>query len=62
MSQTNDKYVRSASNPGVVINTDVEGLKAYKLQKKRLQDIDNLKEEINEIKSLLTQLLQKANQ
>lgn len=50
-------------NPGAIINTDNEGLQAYKLAKKRAVDqkaeINNLKDEIKELKMLVTQLLEK---
>jgi len=60
MTQPTDKYIRSTINAGAVLNTDTESLKAYKLQKKRLQEIDQLKNEMHEIKSMLTQLLQNS--
>lgn len=59
MDKLNDKYVRSVSNPGVVLNTDNDALKAYKLQKRRLQEIDTLKNEIADIKTTLGLILEK---
>ena len=57
------KFMRMQDNPGAIINTDNEGLQAYKLAKKRAVDqkaeINNLKDEIKELKMLVTQLLEK---
>lgn len=54
-----ENYIRSKSNPGAVVNTDRAGLEAYKKRKQRDAEINNLKEEITEIKALLLQLLEK---
>lgn len=51
------------NNPGAIINTDNEGLQAYKLAKKRAAaqttELNNLKQQIEELKSMVTQLLEK---
>ena len=52
-------YERSKTNPGAVINTDNDGLKAYKLKKQRNKKIDNLESEVDDIKNLLNQILEK---
>lgn len=59
-----DKFMRSSTNRGAVVNTDAEGLLAYKRQKARFADIgrvieDNkrLESEISEIKSTLAKIL-----
>lgn len=56
-----DGFVRDESNNGAVINTDNGALKAYKLQKNKEKDIENLKAEISEIKKLIHQLLVKTS-
>lgn len=58
-----DGFLRSESNPGAIINVDNDALKAYKLRRSRETDkqkeINNLKEEITELKNLISQLLEK---
>lgn len=56
-----DGFIRDKTNNGAVINTDNGALKAYKLQKNKEKDIENLKIEILEIKKLLHQLLVKTS-
>lgn len=57
------KFMRMDNNPGAIINTDNEGLQAYKLAKKRAaaqtSELNNLKQQIEELKSMVTQLLEK---
>lgn len=53
----NDKYVRDKVNPGAVLNTDSTALKAYKAQKQKFQEIDSLKNEMDEIKKMLVDIL-----
>ena len=58
-----DGFLRSESNPGAIINVDNDALKAYKLRRSRETDkqkeINSLKEEITNLKTLLSQLLEK---
>ena len=58
-----DGFVRQKDNPGAIINVDKNGLQAYKLrreaEKRKESDINTLKNEMSEIKNLLTQLLEK---
>lgn len=56
-----DGFIRDKTNNGAVINTDNGALKAYKLQKNKEKDIENLKAEISEIKKLIHQLLVKSS-
>lgn len=46
-----------------VLNTDVSGLKAYRERRKKnlqmVQDVENLKSDVSEIKNLLLQLIEK---
>lgn len=53
-----DGFARQQDNPGSVVNTDKRGLDAYKKRKQRENEINTLKEEMTEIKSLLKQLLE----
>jgi hypothetical protein len=67
----NDGYIRDATNNGAVLNTDNAALNAYKTQKKKFKelnelksnfnDINNLKDEVKEIKNLLSTILEKLN-
>ncbi|NBO69823.1 hypothetical protein EBV26_04965 [bacterium] len=64
LTDTN-KYERDSHSKAILSN-DLPGLQAYKSRKKTMQqietygdDINNLKNEMIEIKNLLTQILQK---
>ena len=59
MKKSVDGFMRDNNNPGAVINTDSAALQAYKLKKQKNKEIDNLKEEMKEIKNLLNQILQR---
>lgn len=58
-----DGFLRSESNPGAIINVDNEALQAYKVRRSReltkQNEINSLKEEITELKNLISQLLEK---
>ena len=64
-----DGFVRDPSNPGAVINTDIRGLKAYKLQKQKnkqiselhdkVTQIDDLQQQVAEIKDILKTIAEK---
>ena len=60
-----DGFVRQEDNPGAIINVDKNGLQAYKLrreaEKRKENDINNLREEMSEVKDMLRQLLEKIN-
>ena len=69
MEKVNDTYARDNST-GALISTDYAGLAAYKKRKKLLKekslemdkmsnDINSLKEELFEIKSVLQTIVQK---
>jgi hypothetical protein len=57
--KSNDGFMRDSNNPGAVLNTDNASLKAYKLQKNKQKEFDNLKEEVSEIKSMLHLILER---
>jgi len=59
MKETEDIFVRDNNNIGSVLNTDNNALKAYKLKKQKNKEIDNLKEEVKNIKNMLTLILEK---
>ena len=59
MKETEDSFVRDNNNTGCVLNTDNNALKAYKLKKQKNKEIDNLKEEVKDIKNILTLILEK---
>jgi len=50
---------RSKHNKGAVLNTDSTGLAAYKKRKAKFREIDQLKEEVTEIKALLQKIFEK---
>ena len=59
------KYIRDATS-NAIINTDIEGLRRYKARKaesKRIlnlkNEVDSIKDEMSEIKHLLTKLVDK---
>tara|TARA_Y100000389_G_C16985238_1_gene282232 strand:+ start:88 stop:297 length:210 start_codon:yes stop_codon:yes gene_type:complete len=61
-----DGFVRSLNNPGAVVNVDNSALSAYKSRKQKnrdyeqkIKEIDALKIEMSEIKSLLQQIVEK---
>jgi hypothetical protein len=56
-----DGFIRDQNNPGAVVNTDLAALTAYKLQKNKNKEIDNLRQEVNELKSVLYQILEKVS-
>ena len=67
-----DKFKMLKDNPGALVNTDLEALEEYKIKRKILlqqsnkndnidnikQDVDLLKNEISDIKSLLLKVLE----
>jgi hypothetical protein len=57
--EKNNTYIRQPNNPGAVIINDKPGLEAYKKRKQRENDINTLKEEVSEIKSMLGLILDK---
>ena len=59
MKTTKDGFIRDMNNPGAVINTDNEALKAYKFKKQKYKEIDNIKEEVKDIKNMLSLILDK---
>lgn len=56
---TDHKLVRSKTNEGALINTDIDALHAYKKRKRQAQRVDELEKDVSEIKLMLTQLLDK---
>lgn len=61
-----DGFIRDSNNKGAVLNTDNSALQAYKLQKaknkkldNRLNEIDNIKSEMKEIKQMLNILIER---
>lgn len=61
-----DFYVRDQNNPGAVLNTDNRALDAYKKQKAKMkrdnettEEINNLKTEVSDIKSMLHLILER---
>lgn len=61
-----ESFFRASNNPGALLNTDNDALKAYKANKAKSAEINNLKkdfsslkEELSEIKNLLRQLVNK---
>jgi len=59
MKTTKDGFIRDMNNPGAVINTDNVALKAYKFKKQKYKEIDNIKEEVKDIKNMLSLILDK---
>jgi len=59
LKKIQDGFIRSEINPGAVINTDNSALKAYKLKKDKESQIDGLRREVSEIKTVLAAILNK---
>jgi hypothetical protein len=57
--------VRQEDNPGAIINVDKNNLQAYKLrretEKRKENDINMLREEVTELKSMLSLILEKIS-
>jgi hypothetical protein len=60
-----DGFVRQEDNPGSIVNVDKNGLQAYKLkreaEKRKESDINILRDEVTDIKNMLSQILEKIN-
>lgn len=61
-----DGYIRDKSNKGAVLNTDNAALEAYKKQKNKqklldnkLNEIDDIKKDVTQIKNMLSLILEK---
>ncbi|CAB5221200.1 hypothetical protein UFOVP247_106 [uncultured Caudovirales phage] len=58
-----DGFIRSNDNPGALINVDNRALQAYKHRRERemskQDEINSLKQELEDMKSLLSQVLEK---
>lgn len=59
--KTKDGFMRDPNNIGAVLNTNNEALKAYKLRKQKNNEVNELKTEVKELKSLMYQILEKLN-
>lgn len=55
--QENPDYIRDQNN-GAILNTNVAKLRDYKLRKKQGQKIQDLQDEVEELKNLLRQVLE----
>ena len=61
MSTEKDRFARDKNNPGAVLNVDNAALKAYKLKKAKDKEIQTLKDEVKEIKYMLSKIIEKLN-
>jgi hypothetical protein len=61
----NETLKRSTTNPGAVLNSDAQGLRAYREARERVRqankDFEQMKSDVNELKSMMTQILEKLN-
>ena len=55
--QDNPDYIKDQTT-GAILNTNVAKLKDYKLRKKQSQKIEDLRDEVEELKNLLRQVLE----
>lgn len=55
MELTTKKYIRD-ENSGALISNDFDGLKAYKLQRKRSLELSKVTDDINSLKSELFEI------
>jgi hypothetical protein len=62
---SNENLKRLGSNPGAVVNIDNPGLKAYREARERVRqrnkDFEQMKTEITELKSMMSQILEKLD-
>lgn len=60
-----DGFVRQEDNLGAIVNVDNSGLQAYKLkreaEKRKESDINTLREEMSDVKNMLSQILEKIS-
>jgi hypothetical protein len=58
-----DGFLRSEVNPGAIINTHTKALQAYKMQReierRKNNEINTLRNEVSDLKSIVSQLLEK---
>jgi hypothetical protein len=61
----NETLRRSTTNPGAVLNSDAQGLRAYREARERVRqankDFEQMKSDVNELKSMMSQILEKLN-
>ncbi len=55
--QENPDYIKDQTT-GAILNTNVAKLRDYKLRKKQSQKIEDLRDEVEELKNLLRQVLE----
>jgi|LauGreDrversion2_6_1035139.scaffolds.fasta_scaffold03467_2 hypothetical protein len=62
---SNENLKRLGSNPGAVVNTDNNSLRAYREAREKLRirdrDFDQMKNDVFELKSMMAQILEKLN-
>lgn len=51
-----DTYVRDQVNPKAVLNTDVEGLRQYKLKKAQTMRVEELQKEVISLRDDMTEI------
>jgi len=56
--ENDESLIRDMKN-NAILNTNMTALQAYRKRRNRDVELDQLKSDVNEIKSLLTQLLNK---
>ena len=58
-------FLRQKDNPGAVVNVDNSALQAYKLRRKaemrKEDEINNIKQEVADIKNMLSLILEKID-
>ena len=61
----NNDLKRSQSNPGAVVNVDNHGLRTYREARERVKqknkDFEQMKIDVTELKSMLSQILEKLD-
>lgn len=55
--QENPDYIKDQST-GAILNTNIAKLRDYKLRKKQSQKIEHLRDEVDDLKNLLRQVLE----
>lgn len=61
----NESIKRLDSNPGAIVNTDNRGLKAYREARAKLTEekkqFEQIKNDVSELKEIMSQILEKLN-
>ena len=61
MKQLDNEFIRDNNNDGAVLNTDNSALSAYKMRKKKNHELELMKEKVNQIDSIKSEIKEIKN-